>query len=78
MSLSDLGVVALFSGFILAGCGIIFLWKEGRGIFCLWRSMGARKKQFKLRKFENVSTQESQALEVVLETCSRYQREKLF
>ncbi len=47
-------------------------------MFCLWRSMGARKKQFKLRKFENVSTQESQALEVVLETCSRYQREKLF
>ena len=78
MSLSDLGVMALFAGLMLAGCGVVFFWQEGRGIFCLWRSMGARQKQFKLRKFENVSPQENQALEVVLETCSRYQREKLF
>ena len=78
MSLSDLGVMALFAGLMLAGCGLVFFWHEGRGIFCLWRSLGARQKQFKNRKFENLSPQGNQALEVVLETCSRYQREKLF
>ena len=78
MTLFELAVGTGLAGLMLAGCGVVFFWQEGRGIFCLWRSMGARKKQFKLRKFENVSTQESQALEVVLETCSRYQGKKLF
>ena len=78
MSLSDLGVMALFAGLMLAGCGVVFFWQEGRGIFCLWRSMDARQKQFEHRKCENISFQESQALEVVLETCSRYQGKKLF
>ena len=71
MSLSDLGVMALFAGLMLAGCGVVFFWQEGRGIFCLWRSMGARQKQFKNRKFENISPQENQALEAVSYTHLR-------
>jgi len=76
MSLSELGVMALLAGLILAGVVAVFFWQQCRGIFCLWRSMNA--KQFEHRKCENISSQESQAIEVVLETCSRYQREKLF
>ena len=78
MTLFELGVGTGLAGLMLAGCGVVFFWQEGRGIFCLWRSMDARQKQFEHRKCENISFQESQALEVVLETCSRYQGKKLF
>ena len=78
MTLFELGVGTALAGLMLAGCGVVFFWQEGRGIFCLWRSMDARQKQFEHRKCENISFQESQALEVVLETCSRYQGKKLF
>ena len=78
MTLFELGVGTGLAGLMLAGCGVVFFWQEGRGIVCLWRSMDARKKQFEHRKCENISFQESQALEVVLETCSRYQGKKLF
>ena len=78
MTLFELGVGTGLAGLMLAGCGVVFFWQEGRGIFCLWRSMDARQKQFEHRKCENISFQESQALEVVLETCSRYLGKKLF
>jgi len=78
MSLSELGVMALLAGLILAGVVAVFFWREGRGIFRLWRSIDARKIKFEHRKHENISSKERQAIEVVLETCSRYQREKLF
>ena len=78
MTLFELGVGTGLAGLMLAGCGVVFFWQEGRGIFCLWRSMDARQKQFEHRKCENISSRESQALEVVLETCSRYQGKKLF
>jgi hypothetical protein len=76
MSLSELGVMALLAGLI--GVVAVFFWREGRGIFRLWRSIDARKIKFEHRKHENISSKERQAIEVVLETCSRYQREKLF
>ena len=65
-------------GLIIAGCIAGFFWQEGQGIIDLWLSLDARKKQFKQKKDESTSSQEGQALDLVLETCSRYQKEKLF
>ena len=52
MSLSELGVMALLAGLI--GVVAVFFWREGRGIFRLWRSMDARQKKFKYRNSGNI------------------------
>jgi hypothetical protein len=57
-------------GLLIAGSIAGFYWQEGHGIFCLWKSMETRKKQIQLRRSKKISLQESQALDVVLETSS--------
>ncbi len=74
MSLLDIAVTLIVTLLILTGGTVFVFWKEGKGGVILWRSMTARRKSFAQRK--EVSPQESQALELVLETCSRYQKEK--
>ncbi len=73
MSLFDPGMIALFVGLIFFTCGVIFFWQEARGIFYLWRSLHA--KQFEERAGRSLL--ETQAIAVVLETCS-HQRKKIF
>ena len=75
MSLLDPGVMALLAG--LAGVVVGFFWPQIRGVLQLWQFMSARQKQFEQRRDEKISPQESQAIEVVLETCSGYRKEKL-
>ena len=77
MSLSDPGVIALLAGLALAGVVAGFFWPQVRGILQLWRFLFARQKQFEQRRDEKISPQETQAIEVVLETCSSYRKEKL-
>ena len=77
MSLSDPGVIALLAGLALAGVVAGFFWPQVRGILQLLRFLSARQKQFEQRRDEKISPQETQAIEVVLETCSSYRKEKL-
>jgi hypothetical protein len=55
-------------GLIIAGCIAGFFWQGSHGIIRLWQFMEARKKQFEEKR--GLSAQESQAIDLVLETCS--------
>ena len=76
MSFIVSGLALLLALLLLATGVAIYFWQEAKGGLRLWRSMDARKKSFSQRKDEKNSPQEILALEVVLETCSRYQKEQ--
>ena len=75
MPLFDGSFFLLLAGLLLVVGGAIFLWQEGQGVIRLWLSIDA--KQFEHRKGENVSPQENQAIDSVLEMCSHHRR-KIF
>lgn len=53
------------------------IFNQAIGVLKLWRFMTDRQKQFQQRKEKSISPEESRALEMVLETCSNYQAEKV-
>ena len=65
----------MLAGLMVAGGGVVFYWKECQGLIRLWLSLDA--KPFERRRRENISPQESQAINLVLETCSHHRRKIL-
>ncbi|MBT5869415.1 MAG: hypothetical protein HOH38_11305 [Nitrospinaceae bacterium] len=76
MSLLESSLVLLSVLLMLSGGLAAYYWQEIKGGLCLWQSMQTRRKQFELRTEAKISSQENQAVAVVLETCFRYQKEK--